>query len=337
MKRKLKSIVSLRLPLAYIPSYHTVFEWEDILGQKLNLLNVCLKQIHLTFFRRLERLGLTNCYHYLLPKSKSLKIIFIMTATTKGNGMLDKNTIPVIVDFWLTEDLLQDFYKTYKFCPIVLITSAEVMSFLKEHNCPLPIEHWPLSLPDNIAVEEQAKQYDFCFIGRKDPFFVEKVERYANEHKDFEYVINVGDISKREYYTNKGRLISKDGCREAYLDIIKKSKICVYSTPGIDKAKDVKGRFNQVTPRLLELDVYKRQGRSQVLPSGRSGTTVGRPHQGTYPAGLEPDQNLIPRTGAHHGSTRHEVCSQTAPASGTGQIRARWRKMQRYMWQDTAD
>ena len=176
-----------------------------------------------------------------------------MTATTKGNGMLDKNTIPVIVDFWLTEDLLQDFYKTYKFCPIVLITSAEVMSFLKEHNCPLPIEHWPLSLPDNIAVEEQAKQYDFCFIGRKDPFFVEKVERYANEHKDFEYVINVGDISKREYYTNKGRLISKDGCREAYLDIIKKSKICVYSTPGIDKAKDVKGRFNQVTPRLLEL------------------------------------------------------------------------------------
>ena len=67
------------------------------------------------------------------------------------------------------------------------------------------------------------------------------------------FFLNNDDIENREYQTNKGLFIGKDTGRESYLDIIKKSKISVYSTPGVDKAKNVAGRFNQVTPRVLEL------------------------------------------------------------------------------------
>lgn len=253
MERKINKILTVR-KYCNKPSFKSVFEWEDIIAEKMKL-----KFKYDTFFKRykiytrIEKYLSARMYHLLVRKKRNLYLNFIMTASTKTLCILDKNTIPIIIDFWLTENDLPKFYKAYKHCPLILITSAEVFSFLKKHNCPLPIEHWPLSLSDNIEVKSDKKIYDFCFIGRKDPFFTEMVERYADKHPDFEYVLNNDDIENREYQTNKGAFIGKDTGRDSYFDIIRKSKICVYSTPGIDKAKDVIGRFNQVTPRVLEI------------------------------------------------------------------------------------
>ena len=41
--------------------------------------------------------------------------------------------------------------------------------------------------------------------------------------------------------------------QEDNLDMISKTKISCYTTPGIDESKKITGRFNQVTPRLFEM------------------------------------------------------------------------------------
>lgn len=253
MQRRLRYVYSLR-KMNNEPSFKTVFEWEDIIAKMMNLSFRYDSFIHrYKYCARIEKYGPINLYHKLIKYNTDIQLYFDMTAETKSRCILDKNTIPVIIDFWLTKEQLPAFYNTYKHCPVVIVTSAEVFAFLKANNCPLPIEHWPLSLPDSISVKSLDKKYDFCFIGRKDPFFVEMVKLYTREHPNFKYVINNDDINNREYTFNNGEFISKDTGRESYLNIIRSSKICVYSTPGIDKAKDVLGRFNQVTPRLLEL------------------------------------------------------------------------------------
>ena len=61
---------------------------------------------------------------------------------------INKFTIPVIIDFWLKEEQLPAFYVAYKEVPLILLTNLEVYEFLKQHKCPIPIEHWALSYPD---------------------------------------------------------------------------------------------------------------------------------------------------------------------------------------------
>lgn len=58
--------------------------------------------------------------------------------------------------------------------------------YLKEHDCPLHVEHWALSYPDQHALEviQWDKKYEFCVFGRPNPFFLRMLEKYASLHPD---------------------------------------------------------------------------------------------------------------------------------------------------------
>ncbi|WP_349066990.1 hypothetical protein [Bacteroides cellulosilyticus] len=253
MIRRVLAIKTLRGYKHMSPSYKSVFEWEDIIAHEMGMKLFWVKRWVSVNKARIDKRKLTEIYHLLLPRKKRIFLFFDMIAIPTRRCVLDVNTIPVIIDFWLSKDELHRFYNAYKHCPLVLITSLEVYEFLIDNACPLNIEHCPLSLPDSVDIKYDEKLYDFCFIGRKDPFFVEFVKRYSEEHPDFIYVVNNDDINHRKYYTNKGDFIGADAGRETYLNIIRRSKICTYTTPGFDKAKKQSDFFNQVTPRVLEM------------------------------------------------------------------------------------
>jgi hypothetical protein len=244
------------------PSYHTIFEWEDIISKEfpLKMLEESLfKKKTYSLFRKLK---ITEAYHLLLPNRKCKSLRFIMNVFPEKYGVykscrLNKNTIPVIIDFWLSKNELDNFYDAYKHCSLILITSAEVVEFLKQNKCPLNIAHWPLSFPDKYRIRPGGtfkKKYDFCLIGRPDPFFLDMLKKYESEYSDFTYVVSQGTGTGRTYWTNKGEFVGKDMGRESYIEMIRKTKITCYSTPGLDKTKDnpING-FNQVTPRLFEM------------------------------------------------------------------------------------
>lgn len=252
--RKLTRIQSQRA-YAHWSSFNIVYEWEDILAKELNIHIKSEGNFKFKFFRRFEKYGFAELYHFLVPRG-DLKLRFVMQAKAEKRCILDKNTIPVIIDFWLEDQELAAFYEAYKYCPLVLVTSAEVVEFLKNHQCPLPIEHWPLSYPDIYKMDINKikdKKYDFCIFGRPNPFFIRMLDEYCEKHPDFTYIHSIGTENNRAFVDHNGNVVMNDTGRQSYLDMISKTKISCYTTPGIDESKKITGRFNQVTPRLFEM------------------------------------------------------------------------------------
>lgn len=251
--KRIKSISSSTLKSS---SFDTLYEWENIISDRFDL--KIEKQSKLTnwIFRQIEvRLKMRDLFHYFVPNS-SLSLLFVMKANIQKSCRLTKNTIPLIIDFWLAENQLKSFYDNFKYCPLVLITSAEVYQFLIDQKCPLNIAHWPLSLPDYHKLSPDTffdKTWDLALIGRTNPYFINMLEKYCEKYPNFEYVLGSNDIDNRYFYTNKGLKVGHAIGREAYLKMLRATKISFYTTPGLDLAKTETNFFNQVTPRFLEL------------------------------------------------------------------------------------
>lgn len=252
--RKLTSIWSLWYAEKY-PSHKIVLEWEEILASTLNLKIKKGGIINDKFHRLFEKYDNTELYHRFWPKH-NVRLDFVMCAQLYKKCEFNKNTIPVIIDYWLNDSDIPTFVEVFKHCPLVLLTNKEVYDLLKSKECGLNIEHWPLSYPDYYKLTKdklENKVYEFSIIGRPNPFFIRMLDKYCETHQDFTYIMNNGDINNRQYINHRGEVVADGNSRKAYLDMIKKTKISCYTTPGIDESKSDTSRFNQVTPRVFEL------------------------------------------------------------------------------------
>lgn len=233
-------------------AWEIVYEWEDIISKQLSLPVITPNN---KLRRVFEKLGICNIYDSIFVNN-GYTLYFLSVNVNTPNTFLGRRTIPVIIDFWLKDSELPLFFDMYRNVPLILVTSREVYDKLKQNNCPLIVEHWPLSYPDQYAFtrkENYKKEYDFCIFGRPNPFFIRLLNKYSEEYPNFRYIVNKGQIPNRYYIDNRGDIIAEDKGRESYLDMIKKTKISCYSTPGIDEAKEETNDYNQVTPRVFEM------------------------------------------------------------------------------------
>lgn len=238
------------------PSFNLVHEWEDYIANGLSINLLYEERWHYIFFWwRLETLHLVNVFKFLLPRLRP-SLRFVMTGSIDNVAFINKNIIPIIIDFWLPDDDIPLFLKLYAQCPLMLVTSREVFEKLKGFHPQLPIEHWPLSLPDKVGFYQKdnySKEYEFVIFGRPNPFFIRFLDEYVDKHPDFTYICNNGDINNRQYIDNNGNVIAKDTGRDSYLEMIRKTRITCYTTPGLDESKEDTNVYNQVTPRLFEM------------------------------------------------------------------------------------
>ena len=250
------SYIYSRRKLGLDPSWQIVYEWEDIISKRLGIpirtFSIFKNKYRYRLFDKLHLSTVGRCLSF----SKKKFLFFTSIVDTKPQSVVNNNTILAIIDFWLTDDQIPLFFKSYKDVPLMLLTNREVYDKFREFNCPIPIEHWPLSLPDNnsfINKKKIEKSVEFCTFGRVNPFFIRMLDRYCMSHPDFCYVYSKGKSSDRSYYTNRGNFVAKDTGRESYLEFMRQTKITCYSTPGIDESKRETDRYNQVTPRVLEM------------------------------------------------------------------------------------
>lgn len=254
MKRHLKGILSRRNRRDQgTRSWDIVFEWEDILSEGLGIPILDRKY---TYWERL--LKKLRVYKFInrFNKKRTIYLEFVTDVQLKKGSCFDCNIIPIIIDFWYTEEMIPKVIEFFKNVPLLLVTNREVYNILQQYKCPFPVEHFPLSLPDKYKLDSKflnEKKYDFGFVGRIDPFFLRYIEKYSKTHTDFVYVFSKGTSVNREFYTNKGDYIGKDSGRDSYVELLRKIKVSCYSTPGIDESKKETGIYNQVTPRVLEL------------------------------------------------------------------------------------
>lgn len=234
------------------PSNDLVYEWEDVFSDSLKVSLYYIKEgIYNKFVKRIPFIN------KVLPSNQNI-FIYEMIPATHHHLWNKKNVLPCIIDFYLTKNILNKFYSSYKNNPVVFISSKEAYLFLKENNCPLNIMHLPLSISDKYKITSETrfdKKYDLLMMGRQNPILEDFTYKYAEKHKDFLYVYRKLVNKQFLYYTSKGECIGDINTRERYMQLMQQSRCGLYSTPGIDGGEKRTNGFNQVTPRFLELVV----------------------------------------------------------------------------------
>ncbi len=239
--------------------FDIIFEWEDILAQQLNIpvlfrssLEFKFDEICRKIYKRVK-IPFYRCFSFIDKREKY--VIMFDASTKRQDGIYNnKKYIPCLIDYFLSEEEYHLFLKAYSHNSLVLVSSKEVYNYLIEKKCPLKIEHFPLSLPDNFKIPNKIKKkFDLVMFARQNPLLVKYINQYEKEHSDFVLVRRKYENGHYIYYlSSTGEVISICDTREEYFNLVMSSKVAVYTTPGMDNTRtDAKG-WNQVTPHFLE-------------------------------------------------------------------------------------
>jgi hypothetical protein len=251
----MKKIIKIDSVRKYVtwPSWDLVYEWEDVMQHKLNL-KMCYKSKHLRYVNKLIPIIGYNIFSSFY-NSDNCHFLWDMSAFLKDRYDNRTNIIPCIIDFHLRKEQIPDFLMAYRKNPLILISSAKVYSFLR-NKISKPIFHYPLSISDKYTISsitKYHKEYDVVLMGRSNPILNGYLEEYIKKNPDFTYVYRKQKNNQFFYYTSTGDLLGDINTREQYVELMRKSRIGLYATPGIDGGEIRTNGFNQVTPRFLEL------------------------------------------------------------------------------------
>lgn len=243
------------------PSWDIVYEWEDEISNRLNIpinntpyIRGFFARIVSKLFRKVIHNDLIENYWYA---NKDFNYIYFEMYPKHFKSFSNqKNVIPIIIDFWNNEEVINDLIKYYKKCPFILVSSLEVLNHLKKSNCYLNLIHFPLSLPDKYRLgpnQTFKKKYDVVLAGRTNPILWEYLKNFEFTHPKIEYLYQEHQNGELFYRSNKNGIIGKFQSRVEYINLIRSAKISLYATPGIDGGEKLTGGFNPVTPRFFEL------------------------------------------------------------------------------------
>ena len=247
---KIKQILTNR-NLSNGKDYGIVNEWEDVFSQFLNipLYYDDWKRRDKTIFWKFPWLAA-----YFQTSIPTFAYVMLPNASPHGNNR--KNIIPCMIDFYCREkEELQQFYKRYDKCPLVLISSKEAYNFLVSIKCPLNIRHLPLSISDKYRINDKTtfnKKYDVVMLGRQNEVLQTFLNEYSERHKDVTYVYGKKEGRGFRYFDQTGVDLGCMSTREDYMNLMRQSRIGLYATPAMDGGRTDTNGFNQVTPRFLE-------------------------------------------------------------------------------------
>ncbi len=244
---KLNSIISPRRFLTW-PSWHLVYEWEDVFSDVLDVPLKCESRLRSRIRRLANRIGVPTM-------SSGHELVFVMGATTDMGKDLNGRTVPFIVDYFLPDSDYDAFAGALGAVDMVLISSRQVYDYIKDKGgCGTRFEHLPLSLPDKYMIAEDTvfnKEYDLVMLGRPSPIFKDFLDEYLRKHPAVSVLDRKIENGHFNFYSPSGELVGNADTRESYMELMRKSRVMLYSIPGIDGDRETNG-FHPVTPRFLE-------------------------------------------------------------------------------------
>lgn len=258
----LSSIITKR-HFEHNPSWDIVYEWENEIKTSLSL-NFFFEHIHLLNSRFVQKLGRKIPVVKRLVQVNKNAFAFEMSECRMHDFNNKRNIIPCIIDCYISNEFeLNRFIKSFCKNKAVLVTNRQIFCLLQRHSLPFKVFHFPLSLPSKYKfcdIPLSDRQYDMAIVGRPNPVLLSFVEKYVKNHPEFVYVFHKREDGKQVYYSSKGEKIGALDTREKYFNLLKNSKMGIYSTSGMDNDKKSydncsidTGVFHQVTPRFLEL------------------------------------------------------------------------------------
>lgn len=243
------------------PSYHIIYEWEDIISHILKVPIINSVNQNSIFFRLINKFSKkiikcdsTKVFEKILIKNNKF-LYYEMSPKNYLSFSNNINAIPIIIDFWKNYEITK-FINFYQKCPVILISSLELLKYLKKSSFSLNMIHFPFSLPDKYKLESDQKfekKYDIVLPGRNNPVLWEYLKAYEKKNPKIEYIYQVNKNGKLLYINNKNDIIGSFNDRINYIKLIQSAKVTFYATPGIDGGEIRTGGFNPVTPRIFEM------------------------------------------------------------------------------------
>lgn len=237
--------------------WQLVWEWEDILSTYLHAplvgpkkINRDYQHIPSKFARKFPRIANLLC-------PNGLELRYEMIPKCYGYLLNAKHIIPCIIDYYLADDEINNMVDYYRKCPIILISSKEVYNHLMEYeyifkNKGLKLAHWALSISDQYKLCQSPKEYDIGVFGRTNSVLMEYMSIYHNSHPGLSYIVRSSKEEDYAFVDNMGHILGRIEDRTEYISLMRKVKVALYSTPGIDGGESWCHGFSQVTPRFLE-------------------------------------------------------------------------------------
>lgn len=235
------------------PAWDLVYEWEDQLSLSLGMKIKRRSRLGFWLCKQLASIGLT------LP-AREPDFMFQMRAMGPERGRYNSSTVACVIDYFVPERLTDEYLKTLEVAPLTLFTSREAYEHVAARLAEsagerVRIGHLPISLPDKyMPTEGQAfeKDIDVLIIGRLSPVLKGFLDRYVADHPSLVVAERRQADRHAAFYTSDGRCIGFGNTRREYIDLLRRSRVIPYCTPGCDGEKATEG-FSQVTPRFLEL------------------------------------------------------------------------------------
>ncbi|MEO6979731.1 MAG: hypothetical protein ABI113_15185, partial [Mucilaginibacter sp.] len=246
------------------PTWPLIYEWENVIAGSLSLefadsSKASVTTLYLDKILRFTSRNIFGDNRLIIFADKFISkppaIFFELLPRGSFYFTGSKNTIPVIIDFSKTIDL-KLFYNAYKNCKAVLIANLQAYNYLKQSKCPLNIYHFPQSLADKYKISPGAgfkKMYDVIIPGRVDSVLLGFLTAYQKKFPDIECLYREYINQEFVYISNKTGIHYRGHKRDEYMNLLKASRVTLYSTVGIDGDEERTGGFSPVTPRFLEM------------------------------------------------------------------------------------
>ena len=258
---KITSVLSKRASNDKVYS-DLIYEWEDdysnALGVPIKSYSSLRERFQNKVFGFIHKVKLESFAQKLdgvFGRKSGKTLVFTLYPYTRFSLYTTADKIPFIIDFDHGVNL-ETFYRVYKNCEVVIISSRVAYEYLVKQGCPLNIKHVPLSIKSDLKVNRidiKDRKYDI-FIARQNPVLMEYLNQYEAKHPAVHYIVRKWEKGKlysgNAYFSNKEGRLGEFSNREAYFDLLANSKVAFYSTTGSDMPNT---RFmNHVTPALLE-------------------------------------------------------------------------------------
>lgn len=236
------------------PSWHVVYEWEDVIAEKASIPivnydnNIVNKT--LIFFRRLcEKFNKNWIPKYEFNLSNECYVMFIMNAASY-RWLPTNNIIPIFGDFPI--NMIDDISYATKRLPVFFVTCKDIYNILLSNGVK-NVRYMPLSISDKYVQRDVPKKnIDVIQFGRKNKVLHDYMLKYCKDNPNVEYVYRTDNGTWTYVSTTRG-IIGKIESRDEYFELIKSSKISLVSTPGFDNSRTADfGNIDFVTPRFYE-------------------------------------------------------------------------------------
>lgn len=227
--------------------YHQItYEWEDVFSEQLS---VELKDNGIyQNNKKLDLLKEILSYPFKFRITKdNWNLAFIMFVRMSHRYKL-KNVIPIYLDVhkrWINK-IISDTIQL----PIFFVTSYDIYKIIQDKTKDDRCVYIPLSISDMYYNMDKTlkKDIDVVQLGRKNTILHNYMMEYCRKNSKVNYVY----MENGKYISTVGTPVENLVSRKKYMDLLKRAKISLVSSPCVDKEKDFGVGVDFITPRFYE-------------------------------------------------------------------------------------